>query len=113
LIDNRNLAAGLKGRSPMNEDQFTRLLLERGEAELAESEKRWRAASKQGPPPAASQASAETPAERPSAPARENQAPRASQNRKPVKTPDRRQALQEMAVRLTGKRRGPIDEKPS
>lgn len=46
LIDNRNLSTGFRGKRRMSESEWTRLLLRHGEAELADSERRWLAAGK-------------------------------------------------------------------
>ena len=69
LISNGRITAGLSGNRQMSESEWTKLLLERGEAELAKSEKRWLAASK-SLDKAVSQTAAEPPAEGLSARAR-------------------------------------------
>jgi hypothetical protein len=87
----------------MSESEWTKLLLERGYAQWAESELRWRAASKQEPTPAVSQAQDETPAEGLSARTHEKEVPPVSQARH-VST-ERRRALREMADRFSRRSR--------
>jgi hypothetical protein len=106
LISNGRITAGLSGNRQMSESEWTKLLLERGEAELAKSEKRWLAASK-SLDKAVSQTAAEPPAEGLSARAHVQEAPPSQTAPDPVPRtppldPRRRRNHRPEATRPTG-----------
>jgi hypothetical protein len=108
LISNGRINDGLSNRRDYDESAWTKLLLERGEAELADSEKRWLAASKSVDQPAVSPTPAEPPTGGLYARTRGEASAAVSQTRRPPTT-ERRRALRDMAERLRRKR----GEKPS